>query len=116
MRIIGDGIYDISMGKKKIAELQNSFVNKWEGTLNYIKEIKEANHRLDHVRKILGQSRTKRKRDRAGVFVDFIGVVQAVHSVNLLMVFMEAVVLKFIGDIDQDKQETGDSDGQAKDI
>lgn len=47
MRIIGDGIYDISMGKKLIAELQNSFVNKWEGTLNYIKETKEAN--LDSV-------------------------------------------------------------------
>lgn len=44
MRIIGDGIYDISWGKKKIAELQNNFVNKWEGTLTHIKETKDANH------------------------------------------------------------------------
>jgi hypothetical protein len=42
MRIIGDGIYDISLGQKKIFELQKDFVNKWEESLNLKKKVKDA--------------------------------------------------------------------------
>jgi len=32
------------------------------------------------------------------------------------MVLMKAIVFEFIGDINQDEQETGNADGQTQDI
>jgi hypothetical protein len=48
--------------------------------------------------------------------VNIVGIVQPVHAVDLVVVFMKPVILQFIGDIDQDEKEAGNTNGQANDI
>ena len=48
--------------------------------------------------------------------MNVVGIVQTVHAVNLRMVFVKTVILEFVSDVNQDKQKTGNPDGQANDI
>ena len=48
--------------------------------------------------------------------MNVIGIIQAVHPEDLVMIFMKTIILHFVGDIDQDKQKTGDANGQTHDI
>jgi len=48
--------------------------------------------------------------------MNVVGIIEAVHPEDLLMILMKTIKLQFVGDVDQDKQKTGDANGQSYDI
>jgi len=46
--------------------------------------------------------------------MNVVGIVQAIHSVDLAVVLMKFVVFQFVGHINQDKKKAGNPDGQTQ--